>query len=162
MLDQVTLVREPLPLSPLLPQGADDLFRGVTRPEKATLLGVTRRLGTRFFQELMPDEQGRAQCPARITGRRLDPDVIECPVAQQTAIGHAIEPDAACHDEVLHAGLPRTWRPMRRKTSSVTSWMLAARSMCRCSREDSGSRGRPPKSRSNRLPVMVSPWQYVK
>ena len=105
MLDQVALVREPLPLSPLLPQGADDLFRGVTRPEEAASLGVTRRLGTRFFQELMPDEQGRAQCPARITGRRLDPDVVECPVAQQTAIGHAIEPDAACHDEVLHAGL---------------------------------------------------------
>ena len=52
----------------------------------------------------MPDEQGRAQCPAGIAGRRLDPDVVECPLAEQPAIGHAVERDAAGHDEMLHAG----------------------------------------------------------
>ena len=36
-----------------------------------------------------------------------------------------------------------TWRPIRSTTSSVTAWMLAARSMCRCSRGDFGQPRRP-------------------
>ena len=53
----------------------------------------------------MPDEQGRTQRSAGITGRRLDPDVVECSVAQQATIGHTIEPDATRDDQVPHAGL---------------------------------------------------------
>ena len=53
----------------------------------------------------------------------------------------------------------RTWRPIRSTASSVTAWMLAARSMCRCSSGDSGWRGGPPKRRWNRPFVIVSPWQ---
>ena len=52
----------------------------------------------------MPDEQGRAERPAGVAGRRLDPDVVERPLAQQPAVGHAVERDAAGQDEVLHAG----------------------------------------------------------
>ena len=38
-------------------------------------------------------------------------------------------------------------RPMRSTTSSVTAWMLAARSMCRCSSGDSGLPRRPAEER---------------
>ena len=87
----------------------------------------------------MPDEQGRAQRAAGVAGRGLDPDVVERPLAEQPAVGHAVQRHAAGQDEVLLPGLRlRRARPIRSTTSSVTAWMLAARSMCRCSSGDSG------------------------
>ena len=53
----------------------------------------------------MPDEQGRPQRAAGIARRRLNPDVVEWPLAEQPAVGHAVERHAACQDQVLHAGL---------------------------------------------------------
>ena len=112
-------------------------------PRKLPLLGVAAVGVARLLQELMPDEQGRAQRAAGVAGRGLDPEVVERPLAEQPAVGHAVERDAAGQDQVLHARSARgRRRPIRSTTSSVTAWMLAARSMCRCSSGDSGRAGR--------------------
>ena len=130
-------------------------------PEEAPLLGSRGRSGRAgLVQELVPDEQRRAQRAAGIAGGRLDPDVVEVALAEQPAVGHAVQRHAAGQDQVLHPGPSAcTWRPIRSTASSVTAWMLAARSMCRCSSGDSGARGGPPKRRWNRRLVIVSPWQ---
>ena len=80
----------------------------------------------------MPDEQRRAQRAAGVAGGRLDPESLEGPLAQQPAVGHAVERHAAGQDQVfLSCLLAGAARPIRRTISSVTAWMLAARSMCR-------------------------------
>ena len=69
----------------------------------------------------MPDEQRGAERAAGVARRRLDPDVLERPFAQQPAVGDAVERDAAGQHQVLHAGLAgAASRPMRSTTSSVT------------------------------------------
>ena len=55
----------------------------------------------RLLQQLMPDEQRRAQRTAGVAGRRLNPDVVERPFAQQPAVGHAVERHATGQHEVL-------------------------------------------------------------
>ena len=92
------------PCLPCPARNADDLIGGVARPEEAPLLGILHHPGARFLQELMPDEQGRPQRPACIAGRRLDPDIVKCPLAQEPAIGHTVEPDSARHDQMPHPG----------------------------------------------------------
>ena len=95
----------------------------------------------------MPDEQGGAQGAAGVAGGGLDPDVVEGPFAQQPAVGHAVQRHAAGQHQVLLPRLRVDVRPpCAAPTSSVTAWMLAARSMWICSRSDSGCRGGPPKS----------------
>ena len=46
----------------------------------------------------------RAQRAAGIAGRRLDPDALELSLAQDLAIGDAVERDASGETEVRHAG----------------------------------------------------------
>ena len=59
----------------------------------------------RLVQQLVPDEQGRAQRAAGVARRRLNPEVLERPLAQQPAVGDAVERHAAGQDQVLQAGL---------------------------------------------------------
>ena len=74
---------------------------------------------------------------------------LERTLAQEAAVGHAVQRHAARQAQVLQAGLPCTWRAMRSMISSVTTWIEAARSISRCVSGDSGCRGGPPNSRSN-------------
>ena len=55
-------------------------------------------------QELVPDEQGRPERPAGVAGGRLDPEVVEVALAEQPAVGHAVQRHAAGQDQVLHPG----------------------------------------------------------
>src|SRR5262249_12998814 len=57
-----------------------------------------------FLQQLMPDEQGGAQGPSGVSRRRLNPNTIEGPFAEETAISHAIECHAARQYEALQSG----------------------------------------------------------
>jgi hypothetical protein len=47
--------------------------------------------------------QRRAHRPASVAGRRLDPEAIDLAGAQHTAVGHAIEGNAACQAKIAHA-----------------------------------------------------------
>ena len=49
--------------------------------------------------------EGRAQRAAGIAGGGLDPDVVEAPVAQDLAVGDAVQRDAAGQAQVRHPGL---------------------------------------------------------
>ena len=72
------------------------------------------------------------QRPAGVPGRRLDPEVVEDPRAQQLAVGHAVERHPAGQAEVALAGAaPGRGRPARSTISSVTSWIERARSISR-------------------------------
>ena len=59
----------------------------------------------RLVEQLVPDEQRRAQRAAGVAGRRLNPDVVERPLAQQPAVGHAVERHAAGQHQTRHARL---------------------------------------------------------
>ncbi len=48
--------------------------------------------------------QRRTQRAAGIAGGRLDPDVVELPVAQHLAVGHAVQRDTAGETKIAHAG----------------------------------------------------------
>ncbi len=69
--------------------------------------------------------------PPASPGGRLDPDVVEDALAQQLAVGHAVERDAAGQAEVLRPVSRRSVRASRSTTSSVTAWIEAARSISR-------------------------------
>ena len=56
-------------------------------------------------QELMPHEQSGAQRASCVARRRLNPEVLERCLSQDSAVGDAIEGHAAGQGEVLHAGL---------------------------------------------------------
>ena len=49
----------------------------------------------RLVEQLVPDEQRRAERAAGVAGGRLDPDVLERPLAQDAAVADAVERDAA-------------------------------------------------------------------
>ena len=49
----------------------------------------------------MPDQLRHAERAAGVARRRLNPDVLERPVAQNLAVADAVERHAAGHDEVL-------------------------------------------------------------
>ena len=55
----------------------------------------------------MVDEEGHAERPAGIAGRGLDPDLLERAFAEDPAVGHAVQGDAAGQAEVRQA---RSWR----------------------------------------------------
>ena len=67
---------------------------------------------------------------AGIAGRRLHPDVLEGAVAQDLAVGDAVERHAAGEAQIVerHARA-RSERASRSITSSVTFWIEAAMSM---------------------------------
>ena len=100
----------------------------------------------------MPNEHRRTECTARITGHWLNPDYesngpsrLNRPLATQ----FSATPPARTRFFQLESP---SWsdRAIRMITSSVTDWMLDAKSMCRGSRGESGFRGGPPKRSSNR------------
>ena len=55
----------------------------------------------------MPDRERRAERAAGVAGGRLHPDVLEGAVAQDLAVGDAIERDAAGEAEIVEAVLAR-------------------------------------------------------
>ena len=67
------------------------------RPRSAARRGVA--------EHLVMDGQRGAERAAGVAGRRLDPEALERPLAQQPAVADAVERDAAGEAEVLHAGL---------------------------------------------------------
>ena len=52
----------------------------------------------------MPDGERRAEGSAGVTRRGLDPEVLEDPLPQQHAVGHAVQGDAPGHAQVALAG----------------------------------------------------------
>src|SRR5215813_14744159 len=48
---------------------------------------------TLFSEELVPGRKRSPNCPAGVTGRRLHPDIREGAIAQDLAVGDAVE----CH-----------------------------------------------------------------
>src|SRR5262249_26533596 len=101
---QVALARE-RPAGRLRPlEEATHLLVGQARPEQAALLRALTARGPRLLQKLVPDEHGSAEGAAGVAGRGLYPDGLERPLAQQPAVGDAVEGDAAGEDEVLHPG----------------------------------------------------------
>ena len=58
----------------------------------------------RVVQQLIPDEQRGAERAARIAGSRLNPDVIERPLAQDPPVTHAVQRDAAGQHKFLQSG----------------------------------------------------------
>ena len=106
VVEQLALVVEPPPGCAVRGQGSLDFVGREARAEEAPLLGIAAVGPSGVVQELMPDEQGRPQRTAGIAGRRLDPDVVEVALAEQPAVGHAVERHPAGQDQVLHPGLP--------------------------------------------------------
>ena len=85
-----------------------------------------------LLEQLMPDEQRRAQRAAGVARGRLNPDVLERPLAQDAAVADAVERHAAGQAQVLHARSARARAArIRSMTSSVTAWIDAARSISR-------------------------------
>src|SRR5438105_7942808 len=54
----------------------------------------------------MPDAQRDAERAAGIAGRRLNPDLVEDPLAQDAPVADAVERDSASEAQVAQAGLP--------------------------------------------------------
>ena len=52
---------------------------------------------------MMPDEQRRAEGPARITRSRLDPHILEGSFVQDPSISDAVQRYPTSHDEIPHA-----------------------------------------------------------
>ncbi len=76
-----------------------------TRSQVGAAHGVVAVHRARLVVILVPGDQRRAQRTAGIAGRRLDPDVLERPFAQDAAIGHAVERDAAGQAQVVRLEL---------------------------------------------------------
>ena len=68
----------------------------------ASLPGVTVR---GCLQVPVPDQLRHAERAAGIARRRLDPEPLERPFAQQPPVADAVERDAAGQAEVLEPGL---------------------------------------------------------
>ena len=84
----------------------------------------------RLAHEDVIGRQRRAHRAAGIAGRRLDPDVLEMAVAQNLAVGDAIERHAAGQAQVSRPGLlARGCASSAARLPPVTAWIEAARSM---------------------------------
>ena len=78
------------------------------RSEKGSLHQIAAAIELALFaQELMPNRKSCADRAAGVTGGRLDPDVLEGAVAQNLAVGNAIERDAAGKTEIIETVLAR-------------------------------------------------------
>ena len=82
-----------------LAKAAGDLLICETRAKETALLRVGAGLAG-FFQELIPDKQGRAQRAAGVAGGRLNPEIVKGALAQQPAVGHAIQGHPAGQHQV--------------------------------------------------------------
>ena len=75
------------------------------RAEQRPVLGVRSPDLAGIVEELVPDEQRHAQRAAGVPRRRLDPDVVERPLAQDAPVADAVERDAAGQAELAQPGL---------------------------------------------------------
>ena len=163
VLEQLGLVANRWPLPPCPARDRAICVGAVARAEEAALLSCPGPSARAAF----PGADARRTGPPRARRRRRRPragsrDRRSRPRASSRPLATQLRATPPARTRCFMPVRSRTCRPIRSTTSSVTAWMLAARSMCRCSRGDSGARGGPPKSSWNRLPVMVSPWQYWK
>ena len=69
------------------------------------MLSVGRPRLARLIEKLIPDEQRRAQRPARVARGRLNPNVVERPFTENTAVADAVQRDASGETQVSGAGL---------------------------------------------------------
>ena len=69
------------------------------------MLAVDRARLPGLVEQLMPDEHRRAQRAAGVSGRGLDPDVVEWTLAKQPAVGDAVERHAAREHQPRQARL---------------------------------------------------------
>jgi hypothetical protein len=63
-----------------------DLGIRVARTEQRAVLGVVGLRAARLVEELVPGEERRAERSARVARRRLDPDLLEGPLAQDAPL----------------------------------------------------------------------------
>ena len=83
VLEQLGLVVEPLARPPLPRQEPARSASVVKRGPRKLPCWLSRPVGVAgLLQELVPDEQGRAQGAAGVAGRRLDPEIVERALAQ--------------------------------------------------------------------------------
>ena len=75
-------------------------YRRTFGPEQGAVLRVRGLRLPRLVQVVMPDEQRRTERAAGIACGRLNPDVLERPLAEQTPVRHAVESHATGHDQV--------------------------------------------------------------
>ena len=66
---------------------------------------LSGRHGARTVEPGMPDRKRRTQRTTGITGRGLDPDILERPFAQQPAVAHTVQRNAAGQHERLFTRL---------------------------------------------------------
>ena len=86
-------------------QEAPDTVVRRPRSEQRPALRVRRPDLPRVVEELMPDEQRHAERAARVSRRRLDPHVVEGPLAQHPSVPDAVQRHAAGEAEVAHPRL---------------------------------------------------------
>ena len=104
VLEQFGFIAKLLALGPLPCQETASLIGAVPRAQEAALLSVSARRWPGLFKKLVPDEQGRTQSPAGITGRRLNPEVVKVAFAEQPAVGDAVQRHSTGQHQVLHTG----------------------------------------------------------
>ncbi len=92
---------------PGIRQAPLDLRLQEGRAEIGPFHGVApvRRGDARLAEILVPDRQRRAERTARITRRRLDPDLLEDSLARDLAVGHTVQRHAACQAKLALARL---------------------------------------------------------
>src|SRR5262245_34168588 len=89
-------------------EAALDVVLLVSRSEERALHDVVLAVGVALLaEELMPTRQRGPDSAAGVAGGRLDPDVLERTVAENLAVGDAIERDAAGQAQVLEPVLAR-------------------------------------------------------
>jgi hypothetical protein len=77
-------------------------------PKKGPRHNIAAAVGIALLAEkYVPDRESRPDRAAGITGGRLHPDALKCAVAQQLAIGDAVERDATGQAEVPQAVFAR-------------------------------------------------------
>ena len=148
MVEQRVLVGERSALDARATENCCDLLVATTRAKQAAVLRVAAARASRLVEELIPGEQRGAERSAGVAGGRLDPDRAR--TVPRGAAGRWRRSSAPRRRPAPGSSAPvrrYSSRPMRSTTSSVTAWMLAARSMCRCVRSDSGRAGRPAEQR---------------
>ena len=91
---------------PLFVEEPRQLIVGEAGSEERAQLPVVGRRRSGVVEQLVPDEERDPQRSPGIARRRLDPDVVERPLAQDAAVADAVECDPACQTQVPLAGLP--------------------------------------------------------
>ena len=81
------------------------LVAAEARTEVGALHPIVHSIGlARVVEDLVPSVQRRADGAAGVTGRGLDPDPLERPLAQQHAVGDAVQRDATRETRIALSG----------------------------------------------------------